>query len=251
MSYVLQTSNGKVIVIDGGNTGDAPYLKGFLAALGNHVHAWFISHQHPDHADALTAILNDLDNLEIDRIYGSMLDENWVTAHARPYLKTTQELNLASRKSKREVIELSIGQQIELDGIRMEVLGIKNPEIRSNAINNSSIVVRISDASKSVLFLGDLGTEGGEKLLQSPYSQRIRSDYVQMAHHGQNGVSEAFYRAVQPTYCLWPTPQWLWDNDSGGGKGSGPWLTLTVRKWMEELDVRENYVSRQGLIRID
>ena len=44
MSYVLVTGGGKVIVIDGGNRGDALYLKGFLGAVGNHVHNWFISH---------------------------------------------------------------------------------------------------------------------------------------------------------------------------------------------------------------
>ena len=39
-SYVLRTAHGEVIAIDGGFTEDAGYLKGFLAALGNHVTAW-------------------------------------------------------------------------------------------------------------------------------------------------------------------------------------------------------------------
>ena len=56
-SYILKTSGGSVIVIDGGCTGDAPYIRGFLGALGNHVHAWFISHSHFDHVDALIDIL--------------------------------------------------------------------------------------------------------------------------------------------------------------------------------------------------
>ena len=40
----------------------------------------------------------------------------------------------------------------------------------------------------------------------------LRADGVQMAHHGQNGVDEAFYQAVKPTYAFWPTPLWLWVN---------------------------------------
>jgi len=54
MSYVLRSCRGRIIVIDGGNKGDAEYLRGFLAPLGNHVNAWFVSHPHPDHVDALT-----------------------------------------------------------------------------------------------------------------------------------------------------------------------------------------------------
>ena len=251
MSYVLRSDGGYVIVIDGGNTGDAEYLRGFLAALDNHVHAWFVSHPHPDHVDALTAILKDIRELKIDCIYGSIPDEEWVQAAAPAYLCTIEAFNGGLLKAKKEVSELSLGQAILIDGVRIEILGIKNPEIHANPLNNSSVVMRVSDSSKSVLFLGDLGTEGGQKLLQGPYSARLRSQYVQMAHHGQHGVSEDFYQVVQPSYCLWPTPLWLWDNDNGGGKGSGPWQTLTVREWMKQLGVRENYVSYKGVIRID
>jgi len=35
-----------------------------------------------------------------------------------------------------------------------------------------------------------LGVEGGRKLLNSPYAKRLPADYLQMAHHGQNGVEE-------------------------------------------------------------
>ena len=250
MSYVLRTDGGHVIVVDGGNTGDAEYLKGFLAALGNHVHTWFVSHPHPDHIDAMTSILNNPGDLKIGSIYGSIPDEKWVAALEPGYLDSLIAFNSALRASGKQVSELSLGQEIIIDGLRIEILGVKNPQIRANPINNSSVVMRVSDAGKSVLFLGDLGVEGGRKLLEGSYRDRLRSQYVQMAHHGQAGVSEDVYQAIQPSYCLWPTPLWLWDNDSGGGKDSGPWRTLTVRQWMKKLGVRENYVSGKGLVQI-
>lgn len=254
MSYVLKTSGGKVMVIDGGKAGDAPYLKEFLAGVGNHVHAWFVSHPHPDHVDAVTAILRDPGDLQIDVFYGSMPTEDWVARHEpRPptHLKSLKAFNRALADSGRELIELSAGQVLMIDGVRIEILGVKNPEITGNAINNSSVVMRVSGIGKSVLFTGDLGVPGGEKILNGPFRDRLRADYVQMAHHGQAGVNEAFYRAVQAKYCLWPTPQWLWENDSGGGKESGPWKTLEVRALMERLNVREHYVAAHGLCRID
>jgi beta-lactamase superfamily II metal-dependent hydrolase len=253
MSYVIRTAHEKIIVIDGGTTGDAAYLKGFLAALGNEVEAWFISHAHDDHFGALSQLLGAADAPRIKRIYGSLPDLEWVKAHGvgpqdtKPY----EQLLEALRKAHQTVAELALGQELAIDGLRLEVLGVRNLEIHTNAINNSSFVLRVSDQGKSVLFTGDLGVEGGRRLLQSPYAKRLPADYLQMAHHGQDGVEESFYRAVHPSYCLWPTPDWLWDDDSGKGKGSGPWKTLEVRASMAKLSIKQHFVMTQGLIRIE
>ncbi len=54
-----------------------------------------------------------------------------------------------------------------------------------------------------------------------------------MAHHGQNGVSAEFnVRRKARRLPLAHTGHWLRDNYNGGGKGSGPWATLTVR-WLD------------------
>lgn len=252
MSYVIQTRGGKVVVIDGGMAGDAAYLADFIKGLGNSVEAWFISHAHNDHFDALREILKMPGEMSIKAIYGSMPDEAWISRVGSDSEKESFRLfNQALADAGRTVIELSLGQVLEIDGVRFEVLGVKNPEIAHNAINNSSVVLRISDTAKSVLFLGDLGVEGGDKLLKGPFAGRVHADYVQMAHHGQNGVNEAFYQRVNAMYCLWPTPKWLWENDNGGGRGSGPWRTLEVRAWMEKLPVKTHFVMWKGLHKIE
>lgn len=249
-SYVLQTSGGQIIVVDGGYKIDADYLKDFLKARGNHVAMWFISHTHSDHVDALTAILKDPGQLKIDRIYASLLDDDWMREHGlveENEPKTLAEFKEAARAAHQRITELQLGQVLRIDGLTIEILGVKNPEIVENGVNNSSVVMRVWDHYKSVLFLGDLGVEGGEKILHSEYRDRLKSDYVQMAHHGQNGVDKAFYRAVAPKYCLWPTPKWLWDNDMGGGPGTGPWVTQEVRNWMDELGVKKHYRQFDGM----
>ena len=71
---------------------------------------------------------------------------------------------------------------------------------------------------------------------------RLKHDIVFLAHHGQNGVAKEFYAAVKPEVAIWPTPTWLWDNNNGGGLGSGPWLTNFVKCWMQELGVKKNYL---------
>jgi beta-lactamase superfamily II metal-dependent hydrolase len=252
MSYVIRTVNGKVIVIDGGNAGDAPYLREFIKKQGDAVEAWFITHPHSDHYNALATLLPDLGGMTIKTFYGSMPDDAWVKQYANEEeLKTFTAFKKAVADAGREVTELELGQKLDIDGVHIEVLGIRNPEITANCINNSSMVMRVWDDAKSVLFTGDLGPQGGDKLLNGPYADRLPSDYCQMAHHGQNGVNEAFYQKVNPTYCLWPAPKWLWDNDNGGGKGSGPWKTLEVRAWMEKLPIKAHYILPDGLVKIE
>jgi len=247
-SYVLRTERGQVVVIDGGYTEDAAYLKGFLGALGNEVTAWFISHQHLDHVDALIEILRAPGDLRLGPIYGSLNTAVWTATHEEAWVETAVHLNQSLAASGRTVTELELGQEMSFDGLRFEALGVKNPEITTgSAINNSSVVLRVSDATRSVLFPGDLGPDGGRKLLAGPYRERLRSDIIQMAHHGQNGVDRAFYETVAATGCMWPTPRWLWENDSGAGPGSGSWKTLEVRAWMEELGARRHYRLFDGL----
>lgn len=88
-------------------------------------------------------------------------------------------------------------------------------------------------------------------MLKSKYAEQLPSDYVQMAHHGQRGVSELFYRCVKPSGCFWPTPDWLWANDAGKGYDTGPWETVRVREWMHNLNVQHHYVMATGLQQID
>ncbi|HNY26069.1 MAG TPA: MBL fold metallo-hydrolase [Candidatus Sumerlaeota bacterium] len=252
LSCVMRTPHGQVIVIDGGTAGDTAYLRGFLGALGNRVEAWFITHGHDDHFGPLTEILKKPEGIRIGAIYGSNLDSDWVRQHAPQDQWAPHDAYLAALKSGGvPFVEVQLGQEMTVDGVKIEVLSIKNPEITALNFNDSSVVLRVSDRRKSVLFLGDLGAESGRKLMKSPLASRLRADIVQMAHHGQQGVERDVYAAIGARVALWPTPQWLWDNDKGGGVGSGPWQTLEVRRWMEELGVRQNLVAKDGLQRID
>ncbi len=98
---------------------------------------------------------------------------------------------------------------------------------------------------KTILIDGGTDDESSEKLIDT-YGAELASYAVQMAHHGQNGGTEELYRLVSPKICFWPTPDWLWENDSGSGKNTGPWKTLETRKWIEELGVRKNVIEKDG-----
>ena len=106
---------------------------------------------------------------------------------------------------------------------------------------------RIYNDTSSFLILGDLGTDGGAEVMRNCDLADLQTEYTQMAHHGQNGVTKDFYEYIKPKKCLWPTPGWLWDNNKdGNGYNTGPWNTLLTRAWMDELGVTEHYVAKDG-----
>jgi hypothetical protein len=251
-SYIMTTPNELIIVFDGGDVDEAENLYSFLKKHKGHISAWFISHQHKDHNGALTEILTNpkYRDLRIDAIYGSFLSEEEIFLHEPNSLDNARNLNLAISKSNKEFIDLNLGDKIVFDSIAFQVLSVKNPEIHRNFINNSSVVLRVSDNDGiSILFTGDLGTQGGDKVLATK-GVFLKSVYVQMSHHGSHGVNKDFYEAVNPEYCLWPTPKWLWDNDDGKGYNSGTFTTIEVKGWMDELGVKKHYVMFDGLVQV-
>jgi beta-lactamase superfamily II metal-dependent hydrolase len=114
--------------------------------------------------------------------------------------------------------------------MKVEVIAEANPEITENPVNNQSAVFRITENGFTFLVLGDLGVEAGEKLMKS--GEILRADGVQMAHHGQQGVTEEFYQRIQPKYCFWPTPEWLWKNNVPNWNFKTP----ETASWMKKLN---------------
>ena len=248
MSYIIRTGQGRLIVVDGGNAGDAPALLSGLKALWRGpgrpvVEAWFLTHLHSDHLDAF---------IEIMTKSGSEVAVRNVYAHVPP----RAVLDSVKGAEKREVDRLEqalralpegllhtvrTGEALRVDDLTFDILHVPDQAELANAINNSSLVFRMTAGGQTVLFTGDIGRETSARLVQR-YGARLQSDIVQMAHHGQNGATREFYQAVRPRICLWPTPEWLWTNRDGKGK----YQTLEVRRWMEELKVDRSIVSCFG-----
>ena len=243
-SYVIQTAGGKLIVVDGGRTADGSYLKNFLAARGNHVHSWFISHPHKDHLDALSWILENQGDLVIDEIYAAIPPSEWMDQYYDSNAKSAvQAFTTALTNAGRSYVQQNAGDLFDIDEVHIEVLYAGNTDITTSSVNNSSVVMRVSDLTKTVLFTGDLEVAGGNHLVDTLEDGKLKADYVQMCHHGQQCAEKNFFELVDADYALWPTPPWLWDNDFGNGFNVERLTTIQTRRWMDELDVVLNYVS--------
>ncbi len=251
-SYVFRTNKGKVIVMDGGRNTEQNYLRGFIAALGNEVEAWFVTHPHDDHVGALTEIIKDPRGIKINNVYHSRFSDDLVRCehpydiYAFDYYHSLDSAGITVHNQSEP------GFQGKIDGLNFKILGVTNEEFRTNPFNNSSMVIRMWDDDKSILFLGDSGAECGDKLLNGPFRKDLDCDYVQVAHHGQNGCTEEFYKTIKFKACLWSNALWIWNNDQGGGPGTGNLKTAETRKWMDEIGIKEHHVNcLEGLYRLD
>ncbi|WP_080905450.1 ComEC/Rec2 family competence protein [Parabacteroides sp. Marseille-P3160] len=250
-SYVFKMNNGKVIVMDGGVKEESEYLRGFLAALGNEVTIWFVTHPHPDHIGALTEILKKPEGITIHAVYHSAFSPAFCELEP-DYKQAAEEFYKALKKSEIKTVDLqTTGLVLTVDKTKFKILGIKHEEIKVNPYNNSSMVIKVWDSKKSILFLADAGRESGELLLKGPYRKDLDCDYLQMAHHGQAGVSKDFYRTIKFKACLWPSPTWVYNNDAGKGFNTHTFETVEIRNLVDSLGIKKHYVSNQGLCKIE
>ena len=249
MSFIIETA-GKIIVIDGGTAGDASHLLATLQKLTGakvpHVDAWFFSHDHSDHVGALVQILRTQpDALTIGTAY-----YNFPSVQ---YLKRIEPGSAGEVDAFRAVQPMlwpitetiTQGDSYTIGEATFDVLYTADPAKTRHGINESTAVLRMTLAGQTVLFLGDLGIEAGQKLLDM-YGDDLKSDFVQMAHHGQNGVDKPVYEAIAPKGCFWCAPDWLWDNDAGRGYDTHVFKTVVTRGWMSEIGVKRHFVIKDG-----
>ncbi|MBP3665551.1 MAG: MBL fold metallo-hydrolase [Clostridia bacterium] len=256
--FILE-SGETLVVVDGGFPSETPYLYEYLKGLGGHVTAWFVTHFHDDHMGALWFMMKDHPDIRIDGVYCHLPSDDFlINGEPKQDEWTTRQLldGFHGAMAERGIPKVTVQKDdlYSFDGGNLTVRILRTPDesITGNPINNSSIVFRAEADGKSILFLGDLGVEGGDQLLATNPPERIRSDFVQMAHHGQGGVSKECYAAIRPTYCLWPTPSWLWDNMGPGGYDTGIFGTVVTRGWISSLRcVKRHYVMIHGTQVID
>ena len=122
-------------------------------------------------------------------------------------------------------------------------------EMLSYNMNETSIVFRATFNGKTVLFLGD-GTTATEIMLKYYHNINakdptqyfsLKSDIVQISHHGVQSMGSEIYDLINPDVALWCIPYQMYASRPGDEL-----TTYYIRQWFRRL-ATTNYVSFDGL----
>lgn len=252
MSYIIDCPEGGTIVIDGGNykDDDADHLYSELEKRGKRVDLWFFTHCHYDHFGAWQKLIErESFDIEIGKLIFNFPSKEWLlTKEDKEY---TESFYAVIDNNDLNVVTPRVGDIFSCGGIDVEVLNEPINYENYRSINPTGIILKAYFPKQSVLFLGDYDVDAEADYINNFSVEKLRCDIVQMAHHGQCGVSRDFYELIKPKYCLYCAPDWLWENNIGSRglpetRGMGRFKTLETRRWMAEMGVIRSFHMGDG-----
>lgn len=190
---LVRSDMGVNILIDGGSTSNdsvgeyvmTPVLRYYGAS---HINYAFLSHGDKDHVSGIEYIL-ETDNLDIT------IDNLVIPAYGA--LEDFAEIIQLAKQNGVNVIYIEAGDVLtKNDSFDIECLyPFEETEIEDG--NELSAVLKFNAYGHSMLFVGDLGFEGEDKILESGID--LESELLKVGHHGSRySSSDEFLESVKP-----------------------------------------------------
>ena len=211
MSYLIRLSDGRFIMIDGGigEHDEVEHLYSLMCEQnvlpdGPTIAAWFITHAHWDHFNAFSKFCRLFPSIRIgDIVY------NWprFDMTSSPSDLTVFSERVSARAESKHIIPRQ-GNSFFYADAQIDVLFVCEeiyPEMIPN-INDSSLVTRMRLGGYTFLWLGDAQKQASNMICTHHTADELKCDFLQVGHHGYGGGSQSLYSAADPTYLLWPIP---------------------------------------------
>ena len=206
LGMIFHLPNGKFIIYDGGYyANDGLYNK--LKELSKNddiiIAAWIISHPHPDHEDSFDYFLkNHAKDIRIETVmynFTKLSDDYGTSDTIKPYVD--QYLD-----GKTVIVKPHTGQIYNFGSSTVEILHTVEDFMPKSItdINWASMVVRVTVNGTSTLLLGDAYGDVAP-FLTNTYGSYLKSDMVQLGHHGTYPGTEALYTNIGASVLFWPS----------------------------------------------
>ena len=215
--YIVRLPDGRFIIQDGGYEGDDRVYNTIRELVGDEeivIAAWFISHPHADHYPAFIDFIKehaDDSDVTIEKVvynYGhiDMLTSDVTEGDPVPtedFLALSQAL--ATYTPGVPVFRAHTGQIIDFGCATVEILYTIEDHIPTTITNpnDSSMVIRIEIGEDSVIFLNDTCYASGP-ILHNLWGEWLKTDIVQIAHHGMWPSVESIYHDIQAEVVIVP-----------------------------------------------
>jgi competence protein ComEC len=194
---VIEPPSGRVVLVDAGSASLSDLLRKCLAPFLRHrgrteIDTLIISHANYDHFSAAAEVVAAYDVREV--LTGSRFRSHSIdNPPAESLLRSLDSLDRPPR-------ELAPGDRIPL-GRDTFIDVLWPPAAARLSANDSSLVFRLTHAGRSILFTGDVQTDGLTGLMKD--SPSIQADVLIAPHHGSSeDQTPAFVKAVAPAFIL-------------------------------------------------
>jgi len=254
MSYILQLSDGRFIVIDGGSADcdvrtvkynassgkwevvsdtrrstDGKRLYDTMNAMKPASHTkpqiavWFLSHAHADHwnlaQDFLTAYKN---KIELELLAFNFPEEKGGQLLASRVERINKFKATAQNDYGADIWIMHTGQVMELPGANIEVLStVEDYYCEGKTVGLTKEIDLNNTCTVFRVNIGELSfVVLGDaypttcQFMADAYGDALQSDILQLSHHGYNGAVIDLYQAVDPKICLWPCDEYAFRTDS-------------------------------------
>ena len=231
-SLVLQLEDGSFLLIDGGQ-GKTEYYSKDSATLWNFLssHApagekpritWLVTHIHMDHRNLFQQFIPAYKNkIDLELVVWNMPDFNEIDSKYAPDWKeggstpkpaknyVTPVATLIDIVNKNfpqtPIYTCHTGEKLYLPGCEVEFLVCHEDYYLNNFqwINDTSLTCRITMQGKTMMVFGDTTKYVSNAIITPAYGNYIKSDILQVAHHGNGEGTLATFKAVDPDICLW------------------------------------------------
>ncbi len=189
-SSALVSTADKNILIDGGESSEAPKLIAYLESCGvETIDIIIATHQHADHIGGLSDVI---DKYEVERIIMPKLPDSLV-----PTSKTYENLLLTISEHNLKITSANVGDSYDFGDMVVEILG---PTEQFDDLNNMSVITKVTFGESEFLFCGDAERQAEQSVISS--GADIDCDVLIVGHHGSNtSTTEEFAEKTTPDFA--------------------------------------------------
>ena len=241
---IFKSRTGKIVVVDGGRPAETDRFLRILKKISGeevpHVDAWLFSHLHVDHYGVYYKLCSDekyAGAIAVDRFYNHLLPEEFYTSLAKERIANAPAILSAmlsdNSPTDAESVIVNVGDVIKIDELEFEVLHV--PDIADAAdmnMNNSSVVYKMTyDGKQTMLLLADAEWICSNDLVEN-CAGKLKSDIVQVGHHGCGHVSDKCYELINADAYIWLLGEKFWYSDCGEGLNTHNTGVIRSRAYM-------------------
>lgn len=227
MGFVIRLCDGRFVIVDGG-MGDREHIDSnkLMNILNEQkpadaekpmIAAWIFTHLHGDHVGVFNCFsIDHHDEVEIQNFYYNFPSEAEMARSESSYMLDTGELRLhryyqfvdCMNEYYPDVprIKVHTGNRFYAANAAFEVLYAQEDMLPDNIcstnLNNSSIIFKMTVGGQTMFWTGDTDTVAIDAVMKN-FGPYLKSDILQMPHHGMNGTVE-FFSEINPSYAILP-----------------------------------------------